>query len=174
MSKINHDLKKIKAVVFDVDGVLSPSTIPLAEDGVPRRMVNTKDGYAIQLAAKKGIKMAIITGAASPGIEPRFRALGINDIFSRVGQKLPCFMKWIADNGLTPDEVAYIGDDVPDYECMQAAALAVAPADAAVDILSIANYISPCTGGHGVARDFLEELMRAQGLWVLNTKAFGW
>lgn len=174
MSKIAYDLTRIKGVVFDVDGVLSTSTIPLGDNGVPRRTVNTKDGFAMQLAVKRGMKLAIITGAASPGITERFEGLGITDIYTGVGMKLPVFKDWIEGHGLHPDEVAYVGDDIPDYECMSHSGLAVAPADAAVDILEIAGYVSPVTGGNGVARDLLEEIMRANGTWALTDRAFGW
>ncbi|MDE6126352.1 MAG: HAD hydrolase family protein [Muribaculaceae bacterium] len=174
MSKIGHDLKTINGVVFDVDGVLSPSTIPLDTDGVPRRMVNIKDGYALQLAAKCGLKMAIISGADSPGVRERFEGLGIKDVYMKAGQKLPVLRSWLEANGLTPGEVAFVGDDIPDYECMTAVGLAVAPNDAANDIKRIAGYISPVNGGYGVARDFLEELLKARGQWLDKAKAFGW
>ena len=82
MSGINYDLSKIKGFVFDVDGVLSPSTIPLGEDGYPRRMVNIKDGYALQLAVKKGYRIAIITGGKGITIQTRFESLGIKDIYT--------------------------------------------------------------------------------------------
>ena len=118
MSKVSYDLSKIKAVVFDVDGVLSTSTIPLGDNGVPRRTVNTKDGFAMQLAVKRGLRLAIITGAVSPGITERFEGLGITEIFTGVGMKLPVFKEWIERNGLTAEEVVYVGDDIPDYECM--------------------------------------------------------
>ena len=169
MSKVSYDLSKIKAVVFDVDGVLSTSTIPLGDNGVPRRTVNTKDGFAMQLAVKRGLRLAIITGAVSPGITERFEGLGITEIFTGVGMKLPVFKEWIERNGLTAEEVVYVGDDIPDY-----AGLAVAPSDAAVDVQEIAGYISPVAGGHGVARDILEEVMRSKGVWALSDKAFGW
>ncbi|MDE6154434.1 MAG: HAD hydrolase-like protein [Muribaculaceae bacterium] len=174
MSKIDYNLNIIKAVVFDVDGVLSPSTIPLGSDGMPCRMVNIKDGYAIQLAAKHNIKIAIITGADSEAIVKRFSALGVKNVYTKVSHKLPLLEEWIKANGLTAEEVAYVGDDVPDFQCMMHVGLPVAPADAAVDIKQIARYISPVDGGQGVARDILEELMRAQGLWMTNAKAFGW
>lgn len=174
MSKIDYNLEHIRAVVFDVDGVLSPSTIPLGTDGMPCRMVNIKDGYAIQLACKHGIRIAIITGADSEAIVKRFTALGIKDIYTKVAHKLPLLDEWIKANGLSSDEVAFVGDDIPDYQCMKHVGLPVAPADAAIDIRQIARYISPVTGGHGVARDLLEEIMRAQGLWMTTDKAFGW
>lgn len=174
MSGINYDLKKIGGVVFDVDGVLSPSTITMSADGTPLRGVNIKDGYAIQLAVKCGIKIAIITGADCEAVRVRYRGLGVKDVYTKAGKKIEVLRRWLEDNDLQPDEVAFVGDDVPDYEAMSAVGLRVAPADACRDILSIANYISPCNGGYGVGRDLIEQLLRAQGKWVLNEKAFGW
>lgn len=174
MSKINYDLERIKGIVFDVDGVLSPSTIPMDSEGMPSRMVNIKDGYALQLAVKLGYKIAIITGGYSPATKARFNGLGITDIYMKAGKKIDVLKQWMDANGLLSEEVAYVGDDIPDYEVMQHAGLAVAPLDAAVDIKSIADYISPVNGGYGVARDLLEEIMRAQGKWMTSAKAFGW
>ncbi|MDE7411005.1 MAG: HAD hydrolase family protein [Paramuribaculum sp.] len=174
MSAINYDLKKIKAVVMDVDGVLSPSLIPTSPEGEPLRMVNVKDGYAIQLAVKRGIRIAIITGAVSRGVDVRYRSLGVNDVYMGAGKKIGILTGWMADNSLQPEDVAYVGDDVPDYEAMRYVGLSVAPADACRDILDIADYISPYAGGHGVARDLIEQLLRAQGLWLKDEKAFGW
>lgn len=174
MSSIDYDLRKIKGVVFDVDGVLSPSTIPMGDDGVPRRMANIKDGYAMQLAVKRGLRLAIITGAATEAIKVRYNALGITDVYTGASHKIQVLEQWMAEQGLAPEEVAYVGDDIPDYEVMKTVGLSVAPADAAWDIKSIATYISSADGGYGVARDLLEQLLRAQGLWVLDHKAFGW
>ena len=174
MSKINYYLTLIKGIVFDVDGVLSPSTIPLGEDGMPIRMVNIKDGYALQLAAKAGYKLAIITGADSQAISLRYKALGITDIFQKASKKLPIFISWMESCGLTPDQVVFVGDDVPDICCLEAAGLSVVPADACADAKAIAQYISPITGGYGVARDIIEEIMRNNGQWMSDTEAFGW
>ena len=174
MSRINYDLTKIRAIAFDVDGVLSPSTIPMNEDGTPLRMVNIKDGYALQLAQKHGYKIAIITGADTPAVTGRFNGLGIKDVFLKPAMKLPLLQQRLKENNLKPEELAYVGDDIPDYECMKYAGLAVAPADAAVEIKEIAGYISPVNGGYGVARDLLEQIMRANGDWMSTAKAFGW
>lgn len=174
MSKIAYDLTRIRGIVFDVDGVLSPSTVNLGPDGMPVRMVNIKDGYALQLAVKAGYKIAIITGADTPAIVARYNALGIKDIYLKAGVKLPVLEKWCEENGLSPEEVAFAGDDVPDYECMRFCGLSVAPADACADIKDIAVYISPVDGGQGVARDILEEILRANGHWMSHAKAFGW
>lgn len=174
MSSINYDLKKIRGVVFDVDGVLSPSTISLSGDGEPLRMVNVKDGYAMQLAVKCGLRLAIITGADSKGVDIRYRNLGITDVYMGVSKKVDLLLRWMAEQGLAPDEVAYVGDDVPDYEAMQCVGLKVAPADACIDIKGIADYISPVAGGYGVARDLLEQTLRAKGSWMNSDNAFGW
>lgn len=174
MSKINYDLNKIRGVVFDVDGVLSPSVIPLGADGNPCRMANIKDGYALQLAVRKGLKIAIISGACGEGLEQRFRNLGIEDVFLKAGVKSQLFEAWMKKHGFAPKEVAYVGDDVPDSECMEMAGLAVAPADAAADIIEIAGYVSPADGGYGVARDLLEEILRARGEWPRCDRAWGW
>lgn len=174
MSKIDYDLTKIKAFVFDVDGVLSPSTVPLGADGLPCRMVNVKDGYAMQLAVKHGYKIAIITGGCSESIELRFRALGIFDVYMGASMKLPILTKWIEENGLDASEVAFAGDDIPDHDCMKAVGLSVAPADADVDIKCVARYISTVNGGYGVGREIIEEVMKAQGEWMSTEKAFGW
>lgn len=174
MSSINYDLKKIKGVAFDVDGVLSPSTIPLSPEGEPLRMVSIKDGYALQLAVKKGLKIAIITGGTTKAVDVRFRGLGITDVYLGASVKLPILQQWMADNGLRADEVAFVGDDIPDIQPMRHVGLAVAPADAADEVKAVAAYISPKAGGHGVGRDLLEQVMKAQGLWLSDQKAFGW
>lgn len=171
---INYDLTKIRAIAFDVDGVLSPSTIPLHIGGEPMRMVNIKDGYAIQLAVKQGLRLAIVSGADSHAIRIRFGGLGINDIFLGSAYKLPILRKWMADNGLKPEEVAFVGDDIPDLRALQAVGLAVAPADAAQECIEAATYVSPRNGGYGVARDLLQQIMKAQGLWLDEAHAFGW
>lgn len=174
MSKIPYDLSKIKGVVFDIDGVLSPCVVPLGADGNPQRMANIKDGYALQLAVRKGLRLAMISGACGEGLAERFTNLGIDEVYLKAGMKKEIFTGWMERHGLKAGEVAYVGDDIPDRDCMELAGLAVAPADAAPDILSIAGYISPCKGGYGVARDLLEEIMRAQGLWPQTDKACGW
>lgn len=174
MSRIDYDLSKIKGIVFDIDGVLSPSTIPMDIDGNPMRMVNIKDGYALQLAVKHGYKIAIITGACCKALDVRYNGLGIKDVFQKVAMKKPCLQKWINDNNLTPEEVAYVGDDIPDIECLQTAGLAVCPADAVIDVKRFSTFITKAEGGYGVARELLEEIMKAQDNWMNTDKAFGW
>ena len=175
MSRIDYDLTQIKAFAFDVDGVLSPSTIPLdATTGISNRMVNIKDGYAIQLARKLGYPIAIITGANVETINVRYKSLGVEDIYIGAKIKIDIFTQWLKDRGLEPEKVMYMGDDIPDYECLNLAGLSCCPRDAAVDISSIVKYISPIDGGYGCARDVIEQVLRAQGQWMYDEKAFGW
>lgn len=171
---IDYDLTRIRGIAFDVDGVLSASTVPLHPSGEPMRMVNIKDGYALQLAVKHGLQLAIITGADTQAIRVRFETLGVQDIYVGAAMKLPVLEQWMAKYGLKPDQVAFVGDDIPDLPAMQAAGLAVAPADAAPECRQAARYVSPCNGGYGVGRDLLEQVMRVQGLWLDDRHAFGW
>ncbi|MDE6268231.1 MAG: HAD hydrolase family protein [Muribaculaceae bacterium] len=174
MSKTDYDLTGIRAFVFDVDGVLSPSTIPLGADGTPCRMVNIKDGYAMQLAVKHGYLLAIITGADTEALRVRYGALGIKEIYLKASRKIPVLTDLLERYGLKEDQVVYVGDDIPDIECMRHVGLSVAPSDAAPEVKAIARYISPVNGGYGVARDIIEQVMRAQGEWMSSEKAFGW
>lgn len=171
---IPYNLSSIRAFVFDVDGVLSPNIVMVDSDGNPARMANVKDGYAIQLAVKHGYKIAIISGADSEQVRKRYSLLGVTDIYLRAGSKLPVLEQWMTDNGLTAEEVAYVGDDIPDIPCMERVGLSIAPADAASDVKEIAKYISPLTGGAGVAREVIEQTMRARGEWLHSNTAYGW
>ena len=173
MSSINYDLTRIKAFVFDVDGVLSREVIPLSPDGDPMRTVNIKDGYALQLAVKKGYHVAIITGAYTEAVRVRFSRLGITHIYLKSAIKIRDYQDFLSKTGVQPEEVMYAGDDIPDYGVMQLAGLPVAPADAAPEIKQIAKYISSRKGGEGVARDVIEQTLKAQGHWM-GQEAFGW
>ena len=167
MSSINYDLRKIKAFVFDVDGVLSCDVIPLHPNGDPMRTVNIKD------AVKKGYEVAIITGGYTEAVQIRFSRLGIQHIYMRSAVKVHDFKDFMEKTGLSPEQIMYAGDDIPDYEVMTRVGLPVAPADAAPEIKEIAKYISSRRGGEGVARDVIEQTMRAQGHWF-GEEAFGW
>jgi len=174
MSRIDYDLNAIQGIAFDVDGVLSPSTVPMGADGVPQRMVNIKDGYALQLAVKMGLNIAIITGADTQSIASRYRALGITDIYLKASDKLPILEQWMERRHLSPHQVAYVGDDIPDVLPMQAVGLPVAPADADEDVKMISCFVTKATGGYGVARELLEEILKARGVWMTHDDAFGW
>ena len=171
---INYDLKKIKAIIFDVDGVLSCETITLSSEGEPLRTVNIKDGYAIQLAQKMGLRIAILTGANTNAIRNRYEGLGVEDIYMKAAVKIKIYQGFLEKYNLKDDEIIYVGDDIPDYEVMKQCGCPCCPADACPDIKSISLYISDKAGGMGCGRDIIEQVLRTQEKWLSDAKAFGW
>lgn len=171
---IPYDLTKIKALAFDVDGVLSAETIVLHPGGEPMRTVNIKDGYAIQLAVKLGLHVAIITGGKTEAVRKRYEGLGVPDVYLGCAVKLQTYEAFLNKYGLRDDEVLYMGDDIPDYEVMQRCGCPCCPADAAPEIKSLSVYISHRSGGQGCGRDVIEQVLRAQDRWMKDKTAFGW
>ena len=171
---IDYDLTKIRALVFDVDGVLSAETICLHPSGEPMRSVNIKDGYALQLAVKCGLHVAIITGGKTEAIRKRYEGLGIKDIYMGAAVKTREYAHLAAKYDLKPEEVLYMGDDIPDYEVLKLVGLPCCPADAAPEIKSVCKDISHRNGGYGCGRDVVEQVLRAQGKWMSHEDAFGW
>ena len=175
MSNINFDLTKIKSIIFEVDGVVSTDTSPLHPSGEPMRVINTKDGYAMQLAVKQGIILCIISGCDTPAVRKRFEGLGFQYMYLNSKNKMADFQDFIQKTGLSPEEICYVGNDIPDYKVMQIVGLPACSAEAVPEIKEIAKYISPKSGGHGVGRDIIEQLLKAQGKWMqANAFAFGW
>lgn len=158
--------KNITTVVLDVDGVLTNGDIILMPGMQPVRKMNAKDGYAMQLAVRNGIRMAIITGGKSPEVKERLQGLGITDIYLGASSKMESYEDLKMCYDLRDDEILYMGDDLPDYDIMKIVALAAAPQDAAPEIKSIADYVSPIDGGKGCVRDVLEQLLKIQGKWA--------
>lgn len=173
MNKIDYDLTKIRAFAFDVDGVLSPTVVPMAPDGRPVRMANVKDGFAMKEALRAGYMIAIITGADTEAVARRMELIGISDVYLCAKNKLEVLQSWMYTRGLEPDGVAFAGDDVPDMECMQYVGLSVAPADADETVKRIATYVSPAIGGYGVARDLIRQTLTAAGKWPDKAQAYG-
>lgn len=171
---INYDLTRIKAVIFDIDGVLSAETITLHPDGEPMRTVNIKDGYAIQLAQKLGLRIVIMTGGTTGSVRMRYERLGVEDIYMGCAVKIRTYEEFVAKYGLSDEEIMYMGDDIPDYEVMRRVGCPVCPADACPDIKAVSLYVSDRRGGYGCGRDVIEQILRAKGQWLSDAKAFGW
>ncbi|MBO7661480.1 MAG: HAD hydrolase family protein [Bacteroidaceae bacterium] len=171
---INYDLTKIRAVFFDVDGVLSCETIPQHPNGDPMRTVNIKDGYAMQHAMKCGLILAIITGGRTEAVRIRYVSLGLKDVILGAAVKIKAYNDLKKKYGLRNEEIAYVGDDIPDYEVLTTCGLPCCPADAAPEIKAVCTYISHKNGGQGCARDILEQILKAKDLWMHNSTAFGW
>ncbi|UAY50764.1 KdsC family phosphatase [Ferruginibacter albus] len=164
-----ENFKAIKALVFDVDGVLASDTLLILEGGQITRNMNSKDGYALQLAVKKGYHVAIVSGGDSDAVKIRLERLGITDIFLQVKNKKQKLEEYVSSKNLKWEQVLYMGDDIPDYYCLQSAGLPCCPANAAIEIKEIAKYISPFNGGEGCARDVIEKVLKLNGHWGIDT-----
>ena len=166
--KLKAKLSKITTFVFDVDGVFTDATLLVGEDDT-QRVFNVRDGYAVQMAAKSGYRLVVISGGKQKSIGTRLSGIGVTDIFLSVGtdQKLPVFQKYILETNINEDEILFIGDDIPDYLLMKATnVLSCCPADATEEVKAVCDYISPINGGKGAVRDVIELVMKAQGKWM--------
>jgi 3-deoxy-D-manno-octulosonate 8-phosphate phosphatase (KDO 8-P phosphatase) len=173
MTNYKELLTHIKAFVFDYDGTLTDGTVILLDEGEPLRTANVRDGYALQLAVKKGFRLAIISGGRSRSMIKRFKMLNIQDVYLGVEHKLDTLKGFMANYNLEPSEVLYMGDDIPDFHAMKYCGVATCPADAAEEIKSVSHYISHLKGGEGCARDIIEQVLKVQGLWM-DGDAFTW
>jgi len=166
--------KKVKAFVFDIDGVLTDANLLLIPDIHPEgklimtRTMNTKDGYAIQCALRQGYPIAIISGGKNSGAEQRLQYLGIQHIFMDVKNKLECFDSFIQSQDVQREHVLYMGDDIPDYNILKVAGIKTCPADAVTEIKELVDYISPFKGGECCVRDVIEKTLKLQGKWALD------
>lgn len=165
MINYKEALKDITTLMFDFDGVLSDGKVLVMADGEQLRMTSVRDGYALQLAVKKGFNIVIISGGNSASMTKRFDALNIKDVFLGVSNKQVVFDKYLKDNHLTANEVLYMGDDIPDYYVMKAARIAACPANACSEIKNISNYISHFNGGDGCVRDIIEQVLKVHEKW---------
>ena len=166
-------MQAVKAFAFDVDGVLSNPEVYLHPSGEIMRSMNTKDGYALQYAVKRGYPIAIITGGNTPSVATRFKGLGITDIYMASSYKMDDFKDFLHKYNLHPKEVLYMGDDLPDMEIMKQSGIPCCPSDAVEEIKSISQYISPFKGGKGCVRDVIEQVLRLHGRWN-DGEAFTW
>ena len=161
--------KSIKTFVFDVDGVLTDGTLMILNDGQMARQMNIKDGYALQLAVKKGYRVVIISGGTSDAVKERLEKLGIKDCFLKIDNKKEKLVEYVAEHQLSWNEILFMGDDIPDYIPMQLTGLPCCPSDAVAEIKQISHYISPMEGGKGCARDVIEKVLKLNGHWNLDT-----
>jgi 3-deoxy-D-manno-octulosonate 8-phosphate phosphatase (KDO 8-P phosphatase) len=165
MINYKEKLQPIKAFVFDFDGVMTDGSVWVYADRETVRAGNIKDGYAVQYAVKKGYMVAVISGATSASINNRMQMLGVEQIYTGCGDKIKTYEHFLEVNHLTDNQVLYMGDDLPDYPVMRRAGVAACPADAAVEIKEIADYVSLFEGGHGAVRDVIEQVLRLHGNW---------
>lgn len=162
---ILEKLKTITTLIFDVDGVLTTGDVLATSSGELLRTFNIKDGYALQLAVKRGYHVCIISGGHGEAMQKRFAGLGIPDVHLGVGDKVEVFESYLEKYQIRAADVLYMGDDVPDFDVMQLVGVPACPADAITDIKAISSYISPFNGGKTAVRDVIEKVMKLQGKW---------
>lgn len=161
--------KEIKCFVFDVDGVLTNGNLLVMPGGTMLRTMNVKDGYAMQLAIKKGYHIAVISGGNSPEVKERLQKLGITEVYMQAEDKLSVLKSIIEKYTLSPSNILCMGDDMPDIDIMKYAGLPCCPANAVPEIKKLSLYISPKNGGEGCARNVIEMVLRVRGDWYVDT-----
>ena len=155
----------VTCFILDIDGVLTDGTVLVLENGVQARRMSVRDGYAIQLAVKKGYKVKIISGGNAPQLLARFTGLGVTEVEMGVKDKAKAVKHFIQSNGLNKEQVLFMGDDIPDLLAMREVGLAVCPADAVPEIKAVCSYICPVKGGEGCVRDVIEKVMKLRSDW---------
>ncbi len=158
---------EITTFFFDIDGVFTDNNLLITDQGEFLRVMNVRDGYAVKRAIRAGYRIIVITGGSSPGVTERLKSLGIEEIHTGREKKLEVFERIVEASEMEPQEILYLGDDLPDYPVMKRVGLPCCPADAVPEILELAKYVSPYRGGEGCVRDVIEKVMRIQNLWTV-------
>jgi 3-deoxy-D-manno-octulosonate 8-phosphate phosphatase (KDO 8-P phosphatase) len=170
MGNFKEDIARVEAIVLDVDGVMTDGGIIPTPDGDFIRRYNAKDGYAIASAIREGLKVCIISGGRGRMLENRLQMLGVTRYYLNCMDKVTAIREFVADYDIDLENVIYMGDDIPDLECMRIVGVPVCPSDAAMEVVEASRYISEFNGGHGAVRDIIEQVMRAKDIWGKNLK----
>ncbi len=155
--------KKIKLLVCDVDGVFSDGRIYLGNDGEELKAFHTKDGFGIKALGNSGVVVAIITGRRSTIVANRMKALNVEHIIQGQEDKLPALLALAKELTISINEIAYIGDDMPDLPCIVQVGLGIAVQDAHPMVIKKANYTTLTRGGFGAVREVCDLIMQCQG-----------
>ncbi len=166
MGNFKEDIAACEAIILDVDGVLTDGGITPTLDGDFIRTYNAKDGYALAYAIKEGFNICIISGGRGASLMNRLTMLGIKHIYIDCMDKIAAIKDFCAKTGVNPANALYMGDDIPDLDCMNFVGIPVAPADAAMEAIDAARYVSEYKGGGGCVRDIIEQVLRAKGEWA--------
>ena len=160
-------LNDITTFIFDIDGVLTDSSVHVSSTGEMLRIMNIRDGFAMKAALESGYNLCIISGGSNEGVRIRLQNLGIKDIHLGSADKVKTFKEYAALHNINPEHVLYMGDDIPDYHVMQLMGLPTCPQDAVPEIKGISKYISHINGGKGAVREVIEQVMKVQGKWTV-------
>ena len=158
-------MNDITTFIFDVDGVLTDSSVHVTPTGEMLRIMNIRDGFAMKAAIESGYNVCIISGGNNEGVRIRLKNLGITDIHLATPDKVATFKEYIELYNIKSEQVLYMGDDIPDFHVMQLVGLATCPQDASPEIKTISKYISHKNGGKGAVREVIEQVMKVQGKW---------
>ncbi len=169
MGNFKEDIALCKALVLDVDGVLTDGGLTPTLDGDFVRTYNAKDGYAVAYAIKMGYRICVISGGRGASLENRLKMLGIKDMYIDCMDKMAAMTEFMERYSLTAQELIFMGDDIPDLECMRAVGMAVAPRDAAMEVVEASRYVSEFDGGRGCVRDIIEQWLRSHGQWAVHS-----
>lgn len=170
MGNFKEDIARVEAMVFDVDGVMTDGRIIPTAEGDFIRCYNCKDGYALAYAIRHGYRVCVITGGYGKILERRLRMLGMQDYYIDCMDKITTLREYMKKYDLKPEHVLYMGDDIPDLECMREVGMPVCPADSAPEVIECSRYISEFEGGRGAVRDIVEQVLRARGDWAKSSE----
>ena len=170
MGNFKEDIARVEAMVFDVDGVMTDGRIIPTAEGDFIRCYNCKDGYALAYAIRHGYRVCVITGGYGKILERRLRMLGMQDFYIDCMDKITTLREYMKKYDLKPENVLYMGDDIPDLECMREVGMPVCPADSAPEVIECSRYISEFEGGRGAVRDIVEQVLRARGDWAKSSE----
>jgi 3-deoxy-D-manno-octulosonate 8-phosphate phosphatase (KDO 8-P phosphatase) len=168
MGNFKEDIARVKAFVFDVDGVMTDGGIIPTPDGDFIRRYYAKDGYAMAYAIREGYKICVISGGRGEMLRRRLEMLGVERMYLNCMDKITAIKEFMSEYELAAEEVIYMGDDIPDLECMRLVGIPVCPADACMEVIEASRYVSEYNGGQGAVRDIVEQVLRVQGRWAKN------
>lgn len=169
---LTASLQKIKLLALDVDGVLTDGSIYISPAGEVFKGFNAKDGMGISCALRSGLQIAVITGRQSPIVERRCEELGITLLQQGVKDKRLALQQMAQELGLVREEIAYMGDDLNDIPAFKASGLNLVPADAAMEVLAVADIITKASGGRGAVREAITMILAAQDNWNVIVNSY--
>lgn len=164
-------LKDITTFVFDVDGVFTDGTVLVTTEGELLRKMSVKDGYALKTAITKGYNVCIITGGTNEGVKERLKGLGVTSFYMGAHLKEDPLDEYMDVYDIAPENILYMGDDLPDIPPMRRIALPTCPQNAAQEVKAVSKYISHKNGGEGCVRDVIEQVLKVRGDWLDNFSA---
>ena len=169
---LTASLQRIKLLALDVDGVLTDGSIYISPAGEVFKGFNAKDGMGISCALRSGLQIAVITGRQSPIVERRCEELGITLLQQGVKDTRLALQQMAQELGLVREEIAYMGDDLNDIPAFKASGLNIVPADAAIEVLAVADIITKASGGRGAVREAITMILAAQDNWNVIVNSY--